>query len=441
MKQFRNIAFVLISFLIAGCASLRPQNTPLIKLQGPSLLQRDHGEAFVFLSFSGGGTRAAALAYGVLEELRDTRIKVDGRTIRLLDEVDYISAVSGGSFTAAYYGVYGDRIFTDFAKVFLKQNVQKNLILGLFNPVHWIRSLLRGFNRTEAAIEYFDKHIFNGATFADILRSDVPTILINATDLSTGHRFGFTRTQFELICSDLSRLKVARAVAASSAVPVLFAPVVLRNFAGEYRAELPEWLEHLTEADEYSTRKKEILDCWRSYLDSNKRPYIHLIDGGIADNLGLRAIMDGVILLGGARRAAAKTGTPIPKKVVVILVNAQREPERPIDLSPKPPPLSQLVSAVTHAQISRYNVETIALLQESMQRWATELSIAAGRVVEVHFIEVNFAGIKSTEHRSYFNRIGTSLALSEEEVEKLREAGRTLLRESQEFEKLLHQLQ
>jgi NTE family protein len=103
-----------------------------------------------------------------------------------------------------------------------------------------------------------------------------------------------------------------------------FAPVVLQNFAGEYSAELPEWLENVTEADEYSTRKKEILDCWRSYLDSNKRPYIHLDDGGIADNFGLRTIMDGVILLGGARRAASKTGSLIPKRVVVILVNAQR---------------------------------------------------------------------------------------------------------------------
>ena len=68
----------------------------------------------VYLTFSGGGTRAAALSYGVLEELRDTETTISGRKQRLLDEVDVISSVSGGSFTAAYYGLFGDRIFKDF---------------------------------------------------------------------------------------------------------------------------------------------------------------------------------------------------------------------------------------------------------------------------------------------------------------------------------------
>lgn len=63
------------------------------------------------LAFSGGGTRAEALAYGVLEELRDTEVLIDGKPRRLLDEIDLISSVSGGSFTSAYYGLHGDRIF------------------------------------------------------------------------------------------------------------------------------------------------------------------------------------------------------------------------------------------------------------------------------------------------------------------------------------------
>jgi NTE family protein len=61
----------------------------------------------LILAFSGGGTRAAAFAYGVLEELAATPVVLGGRPRRLLDEVDLISAVSGGSFTAAYYGLYG----------------------------------------------------------------------------------------------------------------------------------------------------------------------------------------------------------------------------------------------------------------------------------------------------------------------------------------------
>ena len=53
-------------------------------------------ETFVVLVFSGGGTRSAAFAYGVLEKLRDTPITINGRSRRLLDEVDVISSVSGG---------------------------------------------------------------------------------------------------------------------------------------------------------------------------------------------------------------------------------------------------------------------------------------------------------------------------------------------------------
>ena len=77
----------------------------------------------IVLAFSGGGTRAAALSYGVLKGLRDVPLPGQaGR--RLLDEVDAISAVSGGSFTAAYYALKGDQIFQDYEKKFLKADIE-----------------------------------------------------------------------------------------------------------------------------------------------------------------------------------------------------------------------------------------------------------------------------------------------------------------------------
>ena len=78
-------------------------------------------ETFIVLSFSGGGTRAAALSYGVLEYLRDS--KIAGGTRSLVDEVDIISSVSGGSFAAAYYGRFGkDRFFAEFPDAVLHQS-------------------------------------------------------------------------------------------------------------------------------------------------------------------------------------------------------------------------------------------------------------------------------------------------------------------------------
>src|ERR1700680_4066613 len=60
----------------------------------------------IVFSFSGGGTRAAALSYGVMKELSQTQIHWEGSERRLLDEVDTIVAISGGSLTAAYYGLF-----------------------------------------------------------------------------------------------------------------------------------------------------------------------------------------------------------------------------------------------------------------------------------------------------------------------------------------------
>ncbi len=103
----------------------------------------------MLLAFSGGGTRAAALSYGVLQELRDTQVTVAGRDERLIDEADTISSVSGGSFTSAYYGLYGERIFADYEQRFLRRNIQGELIWALLNPLNWF-SLFR-YGRLELA--------------------------------------------------------------------------------------------------------------------------------------------------------------------------------------------------------------------------------------------------------------------------------------------------
>ena len=134
---------------LAGCAQhpLTPTLTRVEPDSGYRLGARQRPgsspELFVVLSFSGGGTRAAALDYGVLEVLRDTRIEVNGRSRRLLDEVDVISGVSGGSLPAAYFGVHGDGLFTDFESRMLKANVQIGLSAPLASPANWARQIGR----------------------------------------------------------------------------------------------------------------------------------------------------------------------------------------------------------------------------------------------------------------------------------------------------------
>jgi len=141
------------------------------------------GELFLILSFSGGGTRAAALSYGVLEALDQVEIPAPKSASdlqkppfrhTLLDEVDLITGVSGGSFTAAYYGLHGRDAFKDFREKVLLQNLENGLILGMINPINWFRLWSPRFGRSDMAQEYYDKMIFHGATIGDMASGSGP---------------------------------------------------------------------------------------------------------------------------------------------------------------------------------------------------------------------------------------------------------------------------
>jgi NTE family protein len=193
MKLLQKLMMILILLTFsAGCTYYHyPINAPLNRYDPDfgykpknSTKSREAGDLLLMLTFSGGGTRAAAFSYGVLEALRDTRVIKGGRELRLLDEVDLISGVSGGSFTAAYYGLFGDRTFRDFEQKFLKKDIQGDLSSQIFfNFANWTRLFSPYFDRSDLAAEYYDKNIFEGATFADLAQQSGPMVLINATDM------------------------------------------------------------------------------------------------------------------------------------------------------------------------------------------------------------------------------------------------------------------
>jgi len=137
---------VLLLLLLGGCAA-RPINPPITSTDlhtgyryetRQSQFKDKERENLVILAFSGGGTRAAAFSYGVLEFLRKTEVVgPNGPTVRLLDAVDVITGVSGGSFTALAYGLYGEKLFADYEQRFLKRNVQGEIIARSFSPANW----------------------------------------------------------------------------------------------------------------------------------------------------------------------------------------------------------------------------------------------------------------------------------------------------------------
>lgn len=426
-------------FLQAGCTTMIPPENEAIDHIDESTGYRvpksweaqGNMENTVLLAFSGGGVRAAALSYGVMQELRDTIIDSGDTSRSVLEEVDAISAVSGGSFTAAYYGLHRDRLFADFEDNFLRQGVQQALIKQLLNPMHWIRSGFMGFNRTEMTIDYYNRIMFKGATFNDLADNGPPVIVINATDLAGGLRFSFTQGMFDLICSDLGGYPVARAVTASSAVPVAFSPVVLENHGGSCGVSDTEAWQKLESTEEQGTVRAGLLKGIKSYNDAQQRKFIHLVDGGIGDNLGLRTIIDRIETLNqGNMNELADIHV---RNILIVLVNAAVNPDRLIEQTYSAPSVGTTMAAVSSAQFSNYNRETLERLENllaDIQRYAEE----NGLPTRVYFSQVGFEHIESEELNRLLNSLPTTLALEDIDVDRLIVAGRLILRNEPAFQ-------
>jgi NTE family protein len=455
MKSF--FQAVLLVFIVTGCstqsvtinAPLKPGKSTRPQAQINKAKRSD--ELTLILTFSGGGTRAAALSYGVMEELRDTPITVNAKKRRMVDEVDLISSVSGGSFTAAYYGLFGDRLFHKYEQEFLKQQVQTALLkLWLLNPRNWVRLVPGLYTRSDIASEYYQNIIFKNKTFAD-LRPDAPHIMINATDLSLGTGFAFTDRYFNLLCSDLRTFPIGRAVAASSAVPVLFAPISLRNYAGNCHSGSVitktgnSRIINNTQSDNRLIRQDLAI---QEYRNAEKYPYLHLVDGGIVDNLGIRSLIGQVAYFDNNLWKLLKAyHLEKAKDIAFIVVNAANFKDPDIPRYPFPPTTAKVVSAVTTIQFDRYNNDTLELLKKNFSTWKQQIKQGRCRekpgkdcgTIDFHMVEVSLKQLSPEETRSVIH-IPTSLELATKDVDVLKAIARKQLRGSPEFQRLLNKL-
>src|SRR5688572_6352112 len=241
--NFNRCGFVPLALgaaaVLAACGSTPTREQPLneiVPLIAPVLapgVEANSDKLFVVLTFSGGGKRAAAFSFGVLEALRSVQVTTpDGEQHSLLDEVDLISAVSGGAFTAAYYALNGKEAFDSYAPRFLNHDTEKDLWHKILAPNNWARLARPLVSRSDLEVEYFDQELFNGATVEDVMTRS-PRVIVSATDLVRAKPFAFTREQLNGICVDPKSVPLARAVFSSAATPIYFAPLVMRTFAGQ----------------------------------------------------------------------------------------------------------------------------------------------------------------------------------------------------------------
>ena len=456
------------ALLALGACATAPVNPPLAhadpaagyRYQNTARYDRDKDD-LVILAFSGGGTRAAAFSYGVLEALRDTEvIGRDGRRERVLDSVDIIAGVSGGSFTALAYGLYGDRLFGDYEQQFLKRDVQGALIGRALTPLYWIPMSAPDWGRSELAADYYDEILFNGATFADLQRGSNPMIVASATDLSSGARFYYTQRMFDVLCSDLSAVRLSRAAASSAAVPVVLSPVTIENYGGTCGYEEPAMYARFEKSAEIARPAARALQDakeLRYYEDGKLRPYLHLVDGGVADNLAVREVLATLDEL----QALSLEGVPTPldraKRLAVFVVNSLSTPPLHWDQKREAPGTVEVLLRATGVPIDHYSYEAVELLRDIAARWKMLRAIRdSGAIVgdgnpdlapvtrvpnlEVYVIDVSFAQLRDAAERAYLNEQPTSFTLPAEAVDRLRAAAGRIVIESPDFRRYLKDL-
>jgi len=394
-------------------------------------------ELLVFLAMSGGGTRAAALGYGVLEELRRTEVTLNGVKRRLIDEVDVISAVSGGTFPAAYYALRGEKTFDEFEAKVLSRNFESELVRRILTPTNWFRLPSGTFGKSDLFAEIYDETVFDRATFADLKKAGGPFVIINGTDVTSGARFSFTQDQFDAICADLMQVPLGRAVATSTALPPLLTPISFENRGGTCGRKAPAWQAAAEAASgESETPGRALLRAraLQSYADPS-RPYVHVFDGGLSENLGLAEVIRAFEVLKVDPDETVLPAFRRARKIVVIAVNALRFPEVDWDRSDAPPDRDTLTDQMWSIPVDRITLDGVEQVRDKLAAWQ-----AGGPQRRAYLAQVTFENLKDPAERGYFKGVKTRLQLPKEQTDKLREVAGRLLREAPAFRRLLADL-
>jgi predicted acylesterase/phospholipase RssA len=274
---------------------------------------------FVGLSISGGGLRSANFGAACMFQLE---------RIGMLQKVDYISSVSGGSLAAAYYCLNHEHWNPQEVEEKLTHEYATDMLIQTLLPWNTFALAFTDYDRSDLLAKTLGGNLFwqkgKQQTFSDLL-PDRPRLLINATDLQSGRRFVFCNRSFNEINSDLAKYPIAYAVAASSSVPVLLHQVTLRDFSIVF----PQ--------------------------------YRHLIDGGVTDNLGVDTLVE---TFRAQVEAAAAHGRPdpYPHGAVFIVLDAHVDYDQNISSKSDTGFLESLASAAgltSSTLLNRASQETL----------------------------------------------------------------------------------
>ena len=441
--------------ILFGCAPWNPpQNQPLQGENAPLTDSAAADDLYIGLAFSGGGMRATAFAYGMLQELRAAET---GTPHGLLDNVRLVSGVSGGSVMAAQIGLNGPQGMTGFRDAFLTTNAEAYMTTSGLNPLTIAKGIAGGVNGRDTFGRTLDETLFHGATFADLRRSRIKT-WINATDMANNTPFLFSPETFDALCSDLSKVKLSEAVAASAAYPLVFTPIVLEAHQGKCTYREPDWLTAARYNPEATAAMRAHARALESYTNPDEVKFVKLLDGGITDNFGTTGLA--------VERARAQVPyAPLTaeeavklKRMLFLVANAGVDKDYDWTQKVAGPggvnlAMSIATSAMSAASRSGYDSMRgeLRLWEAELIEWRCALPLPEVRKlrgtiqgwdckdVKLFVGEASFASLP-TALRDQLDAVPTRLNLPTDQVDMVIEAGRQATRATPEFNGFLASL-
>ena len=426
-----------------------------VNAEPDSPISGDPAAPLILMAFSGGGSRAAALGLGVLEQLATATYGGGKTPVSLIDRIKVVSSVSGGSVIAAWFALKGPEHLDELKDKFLSRDNMATLIWQAADPVTWTRLAFSRFTRIDALRDLLDRELFGNKRFADArTRPGAPFLVMNATDMESGEVFAFTPQRFDDICSDLGQLPLSVGVAASAAFPIALSPMSLRNYNYEgCKQVLPGWINadltlqgpRYVDLEEY--KRARYANALRNGVNAYRNEhYLHLLDGGLADNQGVGSLRE--VLISSHSKAQILDGINLgqAKRIVVISVNARSDSDGQIGEHEAVPGLLSVLNTVVGTPID----STTAYANASLQDLVATLKSAGGSAshtrghplfagLRVYGIAIDFDQFSPEQATLQHDvkNIGTSWTLSPTQTQETVDAGKLLLRQHPCFQRLL----
>ncbi len=307
-RCLRGMFWTVSAFFLTACVSPEVIRLPKVGAETTCIKPALPQDIAVGVAFSGGGSRAAIYSAAGLEALGRLRSPQGGS---VLEQVSYVSSVSGGGLSAAYYALHKparqtpvlgpdgtmspayQAFFSDF-QAKLGQDFQSAVIWRQLNSSRFI---LNSALAAQSLREILEERLLGQGTFTDLAArqasGDSPTLMINSTLYNSGRRLMFTTltpdtAQYDFF-ADLDRSLVDRGITRTypevmkkrweSLLPV--SPLELQidpcplkvAVAVTASASFPPFLGPIT------------------FTVGDELDYWHTGDGGLYENLGLESLL------------------------------------------------------------------------------------------------------------------------------------------------------